>query len=60
MKISHIPIFLSIISIAMLLTGFKKPAPSITAPQALHKGIWSIPIGIGMSWKPKAEPTDHA
>ncbi|MEF2233146.1 hypothetical protein [Candidatus Cardinium sp. TP] len=44
----------------MLLTGFKKPAPSITAPQALHKGIWSIPIGIGMSWKPKAEPTDHA
>ncbi|WP_162789882.1 hypothetical protein [Cardinium endosymbiont of Sogatella furcifera] len=44
MKISHIANFLSIVSIAMLLTGFRESAPSTTLPQALHKGIWSIPI----------------
>ncbi|WP_342265468.1 hypothetical protein [Cardinium endosymbiont of Philonthus spinipes] len=39
----------------MLLIGFKSTATSKGEP----RGIWAIPLGIGVNWKPKAEAKNH-
>ncbi|WP_419241401.1 hypothetical protein [Cardinium endosymbiont of Nabis limbatus] len=55
MQAHTLPKFLFAILATLFLTGFKVPLPAKTAPTSSHKGIWSIPIGIGTHWKPKAE-----
>ncbi|UWW96738.1 MAG: hypothetical protein NMK33_04760 [Candidatus Cardinium sp.] len=55
MKINSISKILFIISTVISLTGFRGPSSTTLAPKTSHKGIWSIPIDVGVNWKPKAE-----
>ena len=60
MKINSIPKILCIIFTAVFLTGFRGPSSTTTIPKEPHQGIWSIPTGVGVNWKPKAQATNNA
>ena len=55
MTISSISRILYILSTTIFLIGFKAPLSTTAGHKEPNKAIWSIPAGIGMHWKPKAE-----